>query len=134
MTAIPKNIGDLLNRLAQNSATEMDAVQRLGDAIRSADDRMLEEVRSVTLKHEARRDAIFDELQHLAYRLCALPVRDVLLEPLPALQQPRRTHAAVTVDPQPTLSPAGSAGDWREATQRIDDEIDQYFGRAGPRH
>jgi hypothetical protein len=137
MTALPKTIRDLFEQLSDNSTTELEAVQRLANAIRHADDRMLEEVRSVTLLHDARREAIFDELQHLACRLCALPVRGVVLEPRPVLDHPQqqpRTPEAVTLNLEPASFAGPCAGDWREATQRIDEEIDQYFGRAGPRH
>ncbi len=130
MTTHPKNIGDVLDRLTENSATELDAVERLANAIRRADERMLEEVRSVTLMHEARREAIFGELQHLANRLCALPTGHTVSDPIPVIHQPPLDATPVSIGPQH----APCAGDWREATQRIDEEIDQYFGRSGPRH
>jgi hypothetical protein len=36
----------------------------------------------------------------------------------------------ITVEPPA----AGRAGDWRQAAQRIDAELAQYFGGPGPRH
>ena len=49
--------------------------------------------------------------------------------------EPQATEAAVeeaviTVEPPV----AGRAGDWRQAAQRIDAELAQYFGGPGPRH
>jgi hypothetical protein len=39
-------------------------------------------------------------------------------------------EAIVTVEPPLT----GRAGDWRQAAQRIDAELAQYFGGGTPRH
>jgi hypothetical protein len=96
--------------------------------------------------HELRREAIVNELQHLAQRLCALPVRDPANESVAAIEQPKPVlngpatqtpsatadaeEAIVTVEPPLT----GRAGDWRQAAQRIDAELAQYFGGASPRH
>ena len=80
--------------------------------------------------HEIRREAIVGELQHLASRLCALPAREIVHEPLPAIDQATAVEEPVSVEP-----PAGGrAGDWRQAAQRIDAELEQYFGGPGPRH
>lgn len=130
MTTLPQNVKDLLDRLADNSKTEMDHVRRLAEAIRRADDQLLHEVHTVSLLHEMRRGAIFGELQNLANRLCALPARAHVHDPLPALGQPPTYEDVAAVAQMPETS----AGDWRQATQRIDDDLDQFFDRAEQRH
>ncbi len=140
MTKLPLNVDDLMTRLKENSRTELDHMRRLAEAIRSADNQLLEEVRAVTLLHDVRREAIFGELQHLASRLCVMPSRYVENEPRPALNQHHPEHQpehgshhqddAVTLEPEP----GSGAGDWRRATQRIDEEIDDFFDRTGARH
>lgn len=148
MAGIPNNVEDLLSRLAETSRTELDLIRALSEAVRRADDELLKEVRSVTMLHEIRRDAIFGELQHLAARLCALPVQGGTLNghaTIPQGGMEMTEIAAVTsVEHAPPATaaenqadepaPVGRAGDWRTAAQRIDEELEQYFGGAGPRH
>jgi hypothetical protein len=150
MSALPQNVHDLLTRLNETSRHELDLVRDLSEAIRRADDQLLKEVRSVTMLHELRREAIASELQLLAQRLCVLPAREPHREQISAIDPPppvinghatERTHepqateaaveeAVITVEPPVT----GRAGDWRQAAQRIDAELAQYFGGPGPRH
>ncbi len=150
MSALPQNVHDLLGRLNETSRHELDLVRDLSEAIRRADDQLLKEVRSVTMLHELRREAIVSELQLLAQRLCVLPTREPVREQISALDpsppvinghaangphEPQTADAAVeeaviTVEPPV----AGRAGDWRQAAQRIDAELAQYFGGPGPRH
>lgn len=124
MTGMPKNVEELLDRLAENSQSELDLVRTLADAIRRVDERMLREVRNVTLEHEIRREAIFSELQNLAGRMCSLPARSATR---PTIDQQGRTHAHVAID----AGNGVSGGDWRQAAQKIDDELEFTFnGRA----
>lgn len=150
MSALPQNVHELLTRLNETSRNELDLVRDLSEAIRRADDQLLKEVRSVSMLHELRREAIVNELQHLAQRLCALPAREAHRETLAAIDAPSHAvqsqvppaaaeaaapdgeveEAVITVE-----SPAvGRAGDWRQAAQRIDAELAQYFNGPGPRH
>lgn len=150
MSALPQNVHELLTRLNETSRNELDLVRDLSEAIRRADDQLLKEVRSVSMLHDMRREAIMTELQHLAQRLCALPARDLQREPVSAIGGPPQAideqapppsadaqalgeggeDAVITVE-----SPAtGRAGDWRQAAQRIDAELAQYFNGPGPRH
>lgn len=150
MSALPQNVHELLTRLNETSRNELDLVRDLSEAIRRADDQLLKEVRSVSMLHELRREAIVNELQHLAQRLCALPAREPHRENLAAIDPPATAiqgqtpadatgpetadgdveEAVITVE-----SPAvGRAGDWRQAAQRIDAELAQYFNGPGPRH
>ncbi len=150
MSALPQNVHELLTRLNETSRNELDLVRDLSEAIRRADDQLLKEVRSVSMLHALRREAIVNELQVLAQRLCALPARDpqrdklgdnlAAIDPpphalqgqLPDLPEPGPDveEAVITVEP-PAV---GRAGDWRQAAQRIDAELAQYFNGPGPRH
>jgi len=124
MTGISKNIEEMLSRLAENARTEQDFIHTLSDALRRVDEQLLRDVRNVSLQHELRREAILGELQDLASRLCALPVRGPV-------------HAAIDQDGNPVQAeiepPNAAAGaDWRQAAQNIGDEFDFSFG--APRH
>lgn len=146
MSALPQNVHQMLSRLNETTRHELDLVRELSEAIRRADDQLLKEVRSVSMLHELRREAIVNELQHLAQRLCALPVREPSHEGVVAIEHPKQVlnghsgetpaaaadveEAIVTVEPPLT----GRAGDWRQAAQRIDAELAQYFGGGTPRH
>ena len=132
MTGLPQTIDDMLVRVNEQSRREVDLVRRLSDAIRRADEQTLREMRNVTLQHEMRREAIFGEMQNLAARLCALPARarmtaiaqpvEAQAEPEAPLQQPV-TEAAVN-----------GGGYWRQAAQKIDDELEFTFNGAGRAH
>jgi hypothetical protein len=152
MSALPQNVHELLSRLNETSRNELDLVRELSEAIRRADDHLLKEVRSVTMLHELRREAIVTELQHLAQRLCVLPAREPVRDQLSATDREPQVisghaeaspqaaqissanidveEAIITVEPPAT----GRAGDWRQAAQRIDAELAQYFNGPGPRH
>jgi hypothetical protein len=137
MTSAPLTIDHLLTQLAENSRAELDLVRQLADAIRKVDDQILKEVRSVAMLHEVRREAVLSELQTLAVRLCALPMHgyqpSIEASSRPAIAQ---DPAPVDASPLPATGPETRprAGDWRQAAQRIDDEMEQYFGPMGPRH
>ena len=127
MTDLSKNVEDILSRLAENARTEHDFVRTLSDAIRRVDEQLLRDVRNVALQHELRREAILGELQELASRLCALPVRG-----------PAPTVTAVDQHGYPTQAeieppPGMTAGiDWYQAAQNINNEFDFSFNT--PRH
>lgn len=137
MTDLSKNVEDMLSRLAENARTEQDFVRTLSDALRRVDEQLLRDVRNVSLQHELRREAILGELQELATRLCALPVRG----PQPAVttidqqghldhQQGHHPHPGhAEIEPPPGLN---AGADWRQAAQNMHDEFDFTFNQ--PRH
>ena len=61
-------------RLETIAAREQALINALNDALMSADRKLLDEVRSVTAEHEARRTLILSELQTLADRIGAFPI------------------------------------------------------------
>lgn len=129
MTGLHQNVEDMLTRLADCSRNELEFVRTLADAIRRVDEQLLREVRSVSLQHELRREAIFSELQNLAVRLCALPARSATAALDPPHPQPH-PHRHVAID----VETAGAVGDWRRAAQNIDDELEFSINGAAPRH
>jgi hypothetical protein len=131
MTGLHQNIEDILARLLEKSRGELDLVRTLADAIRRVDEHLLREVRSVTLQHEVRREAIFGELQNLATRLCSLPVMNGAASMAAIDQQPHTNgHAAIDA----VQSNAGGA-DWRQAAQNINEDHDEFdFEFAAHRH
>lgn len=127
MTGLPENIEQMLQRLTENSKSELDILRALADGIRRVDEQMLREVRQVALQHDVRREAIFGELQELASRLCVLPSRNVM--------KPINTREYVqTVSPQIANAALNGGGDWRQAAQKIDEELSAIFDDDGARH
>jgi hypothetical protein len=112
MTAVYDHVREMLDRLGDNSQSELEFVRRLSEAVHRVDEQLLREVRSVALQHELRRGAILGELQTLASRLCALPVQS----------QSRATQA---IDQLPYAHNV-SGGDWLEAAQKIRDAPDEF--------
>ena len=132
MTALPDNIEALLDKLTANSRNELELIRTLSEAIRRVDDQLLREIRSVSVAHEIRRETIVGELQTLANRLCALPVRSFNANIKPAIAG----AGMPAPDPAEEINngPAsGSGADWRQAAQNIDDD-DFSFVIPAPRH
>lgn len=126
MTSLRENIEQMLQRLIENSSSELEIVRELADGIRKVDDQMLSEVRNVALQHEVRREAIFGELQELASRLCVLPSRNVINGV--SARGYVRAHSAIE-------GRSGSTGgDWRKAAQKIDEELSEILNSEAPRH
>lgn len=135
---LPDNVQELLARIGTQSRDELKLIVELADAIRSADEQLLREVRSVTIHHEIRREEILNELHTLAERLCALPSRP--LPPAPAISHHATNGTTIeqnaTKAVPPPLDPEATyaGGHWREAAQRIDDEIEDALGMGLQRH
>jgi hypothetical protein len=118
-------VDEMRARLTEIAEREQTLIRALGEALTRVDHRLLQDVRSITSEHEARRGAILTELQGLASRIGAFPA--VPREPVAQLN-----HA----EPAPALRPLAAAndrppifgrGDWRKATRNIEDELDIYF-------
>jgi len=129
MADLSKNIEEMLSRLAENARTEQDFVRTLSDALRRVDEQLLRDVRNVSLQHELRREAILGEMQELASRLCALPVRGPSPQ-VATIDQQGHHHPHAEIEPPPGMA---AGADWRQATQNIhNDEFDFTFN--SPRH
>jgi len=115
MTTLTQQIEALRLRMNQLASGEQELVRALGDALSRADQKLLQDVRSVALEHEVRRGAILNELQSLAQRMGTLP-------------RPRGPFAALEETPLDLQSreaapPTAGGGDWRKAAANIQDEL-----------
>jgi hypothetical protein len=116
MTKLLQHIEEMRARLKDVADNEQALVKALGDALDRLDQALLRDVRQVTSAHEARREAILEELQTLAsgigmFRapLAAAPPREELPSYMPS------------ADTRQAIAP----GDWRRATSAIEeDELD----------
>ena len=118
MVQLVEELRERLNTIADG---EQKLVSSLREALNRFDQKLLQDVRSITAEHESRRSVILNELQGLATRMGAFP---------PA----RDTRAAVTgADAAPPTLPqsgrlrAVEGGAWREATDKLQTELDSYF-------
>ena len=123
MSALPQNVHDLLTRLNETSRHELDLVRDLSEAIRRADDQLLKEVLPHREPHREQIAAVDPTPPTINGHASPAPHEEPTGEP--ALEE-----AVIMVEPPM----AGRAGDWRQAAQRIDAELAQYFGGPGPRH
>src|SRR6478736_6353750 len=94
MTSLAQLIEEMRVRLAETSTNETVLVRSLSDALRRIDEKLLRDVRNVTIEHETRRAAILGEMQNLAARLCSLPVPQV--PQIEAVEQ--QQYPAVTIE------------------------------------
>jgi hypothetical protein len=121
MTNLTNQIEAMRIRMRELSGEELGLVRALGDALDRADQTLMEEVRNLSVAHEARRGAILAELQALAVRLGAFPRR---LDPFGAVENASRDRPPIE-PPQPDLVRA----DLRRATMQ--DELALHLsGRA----
>lgn len=127
MTKLLQHIEDMRARLKEVADNEQALVKALGDALDRLDQALLRDVRQITCAHEARREAILEELQGLASGI------GMFRAPL---------HAPPAAEELPSYMPSGehtraiAPGDWRRATSNIEDELDfgpQLNGH-GPSH
>lgn len=146
MTVLSHNVEDMLKRLETHSKSELNLVRALAEAIRQVDDQTLHELRNLSLQHELRRETILGELQLLAARMCQLPTRPLSTIKAAIAQPPIAPKRAVAEDaeeadasgPPPETYAQPSGGDWRQAAQNIEHDLDIAFGpppiMASPRH
>jgi hypothetical protein len=123
MSKMVQLVDEFRERLTTVADTESKLVAQLRDALHRYDQKLLQDVRSITAEHENRRGVILGELQGLAARMGAFPVA-------------RETRAAVSdaapAEARPALPSNGrlrpvEGGAWREATDKLQNEIDTYF-------
>jgi hypothetical protein len=120
MTSLIEQIEEMRSRMNALAAGEQGLVTALGEALARADQKLLQDVRSVAADHEARRGAILSELQSLAARMGALP------------RPPQEPYAALTETPvnMPAreIAPlARGAGDWRQAAANIEEVVSYHL-------
>jgi hypothetical protein len=82
-TTLVEQIEEMRIRMHEQARSEQDLINALGQALKRADEKLLEAVRNVTFEHEVRREAIMKELHALAVRLRALPISTAPPQSLP---------------------------------------------------
>jgi hypothetical protein len=109
------------------AAREQVLMAALNEALENADRKLLDDVRSISQEHEARRAHIFSEMQILANRIGAfpLPAKPVETVEYQALGSPTVTATTTSVPEAPEAAPKG--GDWRKATEKIAKELDFHL-------
>src|SRR6478736_4885831 len=115
MTSLAQLIEEMRVRLAETSTNETVLVRSLSDALRQTDEKLLRDVRNVTINHETRRAAILGEMQNLAARLCSLPVHHG--PQMGSIEQER--YAGLSVD-----AAQANGSDWRQATKSIEEALE----------
>ena len=120
MTSLIEQIEEMRSRMNALSAGEQGLVTALGEALARADQKLLQDVRSVAADHEARRGAILSELQSLAARMGALPRPPQ--EPYAALME-----TPVNVPPREIAPLARGGGDWRQAAAQIEEVVSYHL-------
>jgi hypothetical protein len=85
-TTLVEQIEEMRIRMHEQARSEQDLINALGQALKRADENLVEAVRNVAFEHELRREVIMEELYALAARLGALPISTV---PPEALQDAR---------------------------------------------
>ena len=101
-------------RLAEVDDTQRALIQALAEALRRADQKLLDDVRSVKMDHEARRVEILNELYNLASTIGAFPASQDPLPPLEDAGSGPRTYVAVE---------GTQEIDWRQAVSNLKGEF-----------
>ena len=123
MSKMVQLVEELRERLNTIADGEQKLVSSLREALNRFDQKLLQDVRSITAEHESRRGAILSELQGLASRMGAFPPppRDVRLGVNNA------EGAPPSLPPNGRLRAVEGGGAWREATDKLQTELDTYF-------
>lgn len=131
MSKMNELVDDLRQQLNTVGESEQALVASLREALNRYDQKLLQDVRSLAAEHEVRRGAILNELHTLAKRMAAFPSpREPRLELTTAAASPPREKPPAL---PPTSTPPSSklraveGGAWREATERLQTELDVYF-------
>jgi len=122
MSKMIQLVDEMRARLTEIAEREQALVRALGEALTRVDHRLLQDVRSITTEHEARRGAILLELQSLASRIGAFPAAREPAAPLSYAESAPKPLAAA--NDRPSMF---HRGDWRKAASNIEDELDTYF-------
>ena len=100
MTDAQAHIEAMQRRIEQMAAREEKLITALDEALSSADRKLLDDVRTLTLEHEARRTIILNELQSLATRVGAFPAS---AKPVETIEY--EAVAATSAEAYPTSEP-----------------------------
>lgn len=128
MTTAKTEIEHMQARLDQIASREQLLIRALDQALADADRKLLDDVRSVAIEHEARRSVILTELQALASRIGAFPAAESQVGrieyesiDLPTYEVPENIES---IDDRPR------GGDWRKAAENIPDHLEHDYDNA----
>lgn len=152
MSKMVQVVEEMSARLSQIADAEQTLVRALGEALSRVDQKLLQDVRNLTIEHETRRGAILHELQGLAARIGAFPSAREPLSGLEYAEQIAAPHLAASApmsaphlaapapvappQPMPAAQPMAAnanqrpftrGGDWRQAANNIEGELDLFF-------
>ena len=97
------------------AASEQALLKALRGALNRVDDKLMQDVHTITAKHETKRRAVLDELQSLASRICAFPSpRQPMPEPGPWPSEGEGWQSHPAAHTRPT-------------SDNITDELNRYF-------
>jgi hypothetical protein len=122
MTDLVQQLEHMRMRMNQQAQHESNLVSELSDALRATDHQLLQDVRTLAAEHEARRATILCELQMLAARLNALPLREQEAHALP--NGPRGMLSSGMPSSGP---PSHAAGDWEQRSANIRDALAKHL-------
>lgn len=129
MSDSENHIEKMHQQLQRMAEREQMLINALDEALGRADRKLLDDVRSVTANHEARRAIIMSELQTLAQRIGALPISETSIDTI--AYEPPEPVDIPSVNELPTEEPVARGGDWRRAAKNITDGLDFHLAGAG---
>jgi hypothetical protein len=124
MTNIIQLVEEMRAKLSQITSAEEELVWSLRDALSRVDEKLLHDVRTITTEHETRRGRSLHELQRLSSRIGSFPTERTGLSGLEDTKVPATPIAAAD---GPPISHVFRRGDWRQAANNIEDELDGFF-------
>src|SRR5262245_36257798 len=111
MRQLLQQLQEMHIRIAETATHEETLVRALGEALDRLDQQLFHDLQSIASDHEARRTAIRGERQGLAGSIGICQVGRPAVTARPDLE----TEVAAYIP---------SAGDWREATSNIRDDVE----------
>ena len=134
MSRLVQLVEELQERLSTVADTEHTLVSTLRDALARFDQKLLQDVRDITAEHESRRNLILHELQGLATRMGAFPGARRAAQFGPSPSTPEVRPSLPANGNGNGRRPPAEGGAWRQAADRLQDELDSYFRRRGAPH
>ena len=125
MSESENHIEQMHLRLQKMAEREQLLIGALNDALSLADRKLLDDVRSVTADHEARRAIIMTELQTLAERIGVFPASDAAIDTIE--YEPAGAVAQPMAEDLNDLEAPARGGDWRKAAKKITDGLDFHL-------
>jgi hypothetical protein len=124
MSTLVQQIEQMRARMEEIAKSDGRLVQALGEALKQADEKLLNDVVELAEEHDARRSSILEELQALACRLGSFP-RQIDQVPSEQRAPPRELESRPAI--ALNLGPR-ARGDWRDGIL-LDEEINNHLRR-----